>query len=81
MLDKNVTFYWKVELSRRRISEDILEQHMEIIYVKCEDNAFAINSMEQTSAIFARSGDNKNIEKGDIKFNKPFLEQNFYGNS
>ena len=37
---------------RRRISDDMLKEHMEIINEKLEYNDFAVNSIEQMSRIF-----------------------------
>ena len=45
ILDNNRKFDWKVELLRRRISDESLKEHMEIVNGKYEDNGFSISSM------------------------------------
>ena len=45
MLDKIITFDWKVALLRRMLSDDMLKNQVEIIHGKYEDNYFVKNPM------------------------------------
>ena len=63
MFNNNRTLDWKVSLLKIILSDDKLEQHMEIINGKYEDKDFAMNSMKQMSKIFSRFCDNKKKSK------------------
>ena len=58
IFDNNRTFDWQISLSKIILSDDSLEQHMQIIKLKFKDNGCALKLMEKMSNIFERSGDN-----------------------
>ena len=77
VVGNNITFNWKAVLLRRRISDDRMKEHTDIINGKYEGNDFETNSIGQTSIIFSISYNNKNSGKGyirtDIKFSEKMM--------